>query len=549
MHRLLLVILSAFIIVACSVSNKVDTELAEIEKIMNDHPDSALYRLQHIDTNSLNTDRRDALYRLLYSQALDKNYIDITSDSIIAPAVEYFNGSDDEYHKILATYYSGVIKENAGQRSSALCTFMKAYDMALRDSNYYWAGRAASMMTDIFDDFYLSKEAIKYAKITLENFRKAKNTLFADYSLGLLARMYGNAGVYDSSVIISDMLLDTLKLRPNEYHERLCYALKANTAYREYADYNAAIKFFDMVKNKSLLTVYDRCILGICYVKAGYRKEADSIENEMKKNPSPLLDASFMSAKMRYSGDYENGLKYYKSHYLQMKDEIHAVQSQNISDAIFEMRKSEIVEKEKQIKYEKYKIYCYIAFYTVLILALIYMIFMFNRKNKRKIERNLLIAENLRELLVAKEKENDSYKEKMVKTIIESKISSFDSLCKTCFENSGSDKENTKAKVSEQIDELITELSKKSKLVKELETLADEYTDGIITSFKNDFPKIKREDYLVFLYSLLGFSTMSIAFIIGESNVQSVYSRKKRLKERIMNSDAERREEYIKRMR
>ena len=103
MHRLLLVILSAFIIVACSVSNKVDTELAEIEKIMNDHPDSALYRLQQIDTNSLNTDRRDALYRLLYSQALDKNYIDITSDSIIAPAVEYFNGSDDEYHKILAT--------------------------------------------------------------------------------------------------------------------------------------------------------------------------------------------------------------------------------------------------------------------------------------------------------------------------------------------------------------------------------------------------------------------------------------------------------------
>ena len=155
----------------------------------------------------------------------------------------------------------------------------------------------------------------------------------------------------------------------------------------------------------------------------------------------------------------------------------------------------------------------------------------------------------MRELLVAKEKENDSYKEKMVKTIIESKISSFDSLCKTYFENSGSDKENTKAKVSEQIDELITELSKKSKLVKELETLADEYTDGIITSFKNDFPKIKREDYLVFLYSLLGFSTMSIAFIIGESNVQSVYSRKKRLKERIMNSDAERREEYIKRMR
>ena len=161
MHRLLLVILSVFIIVACSVSNKVDAELAEIEEIMNDHPDSALYRLQQIDTNSINTDRREALYRLLYSQAVDKNYIDIASDSIIAPAGEYFNGSDDEYHKLLATYYYGVVKENAGMRSSAICTFMKAYDMALRDSNYYWAGRAASMMRDIFNEFYMSKDANK----------------------------------------------------------------------------------------------------------------------------------------------------------------------------------------------------------------------------------------------------------------------------------------------------------------------------------------------------------------------------------------------------
>ena len=549
MHRLLLIILSVFIIVACSVSNKVDTELAEIEEIMNDHPDSALYRLQQIDTNTLNTDRREALYRLLYSQALDKNYIDIASDSIIAPAVEYFNGSDDEYHKLLATYYYGVVKENAGQRSSAICTFMKAYDMALRDSNYYWAGRAASMMTDIFDEFYMSKEAIKYAKITLESFKKANDTLFADYSLSLLARMYGDAGFYDSSVIISDMLLDTLKLRPNEDNEWLCYALKANTAYREYADYNAAIKFYDMVKNKSLLSAYERCILGICYVKAGYREKADSIENEMKKNPSPLLDASFLSVKMRYNGDYESAFKYYRSHYLQMKDEITKLQSQNISDAIAEMRKSEIIEKETLLKREEHKRHCYITFYTLLSVALLSLIIFFNRRNKNRIEQNVLMAENLRELLAIKEKEQDTYKERVVKSIIDSKVSTFDSLCKTYFENSANDKESVKTRISEQIDKLINELSTKSKTLKELETFADDYLGGIITSFKKDFPKIKREDYLVFLYSLLGFSIMSIAFIIGESNVQNVYSRKKRLKERIMNSNAERRDEYIKRMR
>ena len=232
-----------------------------------------------------------------------------------------------------------------------------------------------------------------------------------------------------------------------------------------------------------------------------------------------------------------------------MKDKMTKLQSQSISDVIAEMRKSEIIEKDKQLKREEYKRYGYITFYTLLSVALLSLIIFFNRRNKNRIEQNVLMAENLRELLAIKEKEQDSYKERVVKSIIDSKVSTFDSLCKTYFENSANDKESAKTRISEQIDKLINELSTKSKTLKELETFADDYLGGIITSFKKDFPKIKREDYLVFLYSLLGFSIMSIAFIIGESNVQNVYSRKKRLKGKIANSDAERREEYIKRMR
>ena len=137
---------------------------------MNDHPDSALYRLQQIDTNSINTDRREALYRLLYSQALDKNYIDIASDSIIAPAVEYFNGSDDEYHKLLALFYYGVICENAQKYPLAVCNYLKAYDIALKENNYFWAGRTALQLTDILDEFELKVDAVKYAKISFDNF-------------------------------------------------------------------------------------------------------------------------------------------------------------------------------------------------------------------------------------------------------------------------------------------------------------------------------------------------------------------------------------------
>ena len=550
MHRLLLVILSTFIIVACSVSNKVDTELAEIEKIMNDHPDSALHRLQQIDTNTLNTDRREALYRLLYSQALDKNYIDIASDSIIAPAVEYFNGSDDEYHKLLALFYNGVICENAQKYPLAVCNYLKAYDIAMKENNYFWVGRTALQLTDILDEFELKVDAVKYAKISFDNFRNTGDKKFIDYSLFNLARIYNNAGIYDSSVIISDMLLDTLKLRPDIFYECSCYCNNAVSAY-DAAKHKDAIKYIEMVKSLDVshITPLFRCILGICYIRAGNMKKADSIATVMKESPDTFYDAPFLSVLRRTEGDYENAYKYYKSHYTQMKDKMTKLQSQSISDVIAEMRKSEIIEKDKQLKREEYKRYGYITFYTLLSVALLSLIIFFNRRNKNRIEQNVLMAENLRELLAIKEKEQDSYKERVVKSIIDSKVSTFDSLCKTYFENSANDKESAKTRIYEQIDKLINELSTKSKTLKELETFADDYLGGIITSFKKDFPKIKREDYLVFLYSLLGFSIMSIAFIIGESNVQNVYSRKKRLKGKIANSDAERREEYIKRMR
>ena len=48
---------------------------------------------------------KQALFALLYSQALDKNYIDETNDSLIGIAVEYYNAHPEPYRLMLAYYY------------------------------------------------------------------------------------------------------------------------------------------------------------------------------------------------------------------------------------------------------------------------------------------------------------------------------------------------------------------------------------------------------------------------------------------------------------
>lgn len=66
------------LLVSCSSTTPADRVLDTAETIMDQHPDSALSILNRIDPSELVSDKSRALYSLLITQALDKNYIDST---------------------------------------------------------------------------------------------------------------------------------------------------------------------------------------------------------------------------------------------------------------------------------------------------------------------------------------------------------------------------------------------------------------------------------------------------------------------------------------
>ena len=93
--------------------------MARAEMLMHTLPDSALFILTNIEAGQLQNRHDRALYSLLYSQALDKNYIDITSDSIISTAVHYYSKSKNFNRKAQSLYYLGRIHCNAGESTPA----------------------------------------------------------------------------------------------------------------------------------------------------------------------------------------------------------------------------------------------------------------------------------------------------------------------------------------------------------------------------------------------------------------------------------------------
>lgn len=80
------------------------------EALLNERPDSSLAIMNGIEPASLKSRRDKAHYALLMSAALDKNYIDIASDSLTRQAVDYYSTRRNKRYRMLAWYYHALVQ-------------------------------------------------------------------------------------------------------------------------------------------------------------------------------------------------------------------------------------------------------------------------------------------------------------------------------------------------------------------------------------------------------------------------------------------------------
>ena len=121
--------------------------------------DSCLVVLRDIDTASLRRPSDKARWSLLYAMALDKNYIDTTDLSVLAPAVKRYT---HWYHlnrkdKFYTWYYKARIEENAGIYDVSLDSSLHAerYMGAVDDvhkTRLYFGFERVYMKTMAFND-------------------------------------------------------------------------------------------------------------------------------------------------------------------------------------------------------------------------------------------------------------------------------------------------------------------------------------------------------------------------------------------------------------
>lgn len=198
MFRALAVVCAAAVVLLSCSKADLETErtLEDVASFIEERPDSALTILDTMDSFSLTTSALKARHSLLLAMARDKNYIDDTTDSIIAPAVSWYrrHGSADE--KLLMNYYRGRIAMNAGDYETAMRWFADGSRFSEKARNKVWSGRLCNAKFQVYQHLFDSASAIDAALRSADYYAAA----------GELSRYYD---AINNVACVYEQLLDT----------------------------------------------------------------------------------------------------------------------------------------------------------------------------------------------------------------------------------------------------------------------------------------------------------------------------------------------------
>jgi len=250
-------ILLFLMITGCRKQYPVEEKLLQAETVMNEHPDSALNLLKGIAQPELQTQAHHARYALLYSQALDKNYIDLTSDSLISIAVDYYKDRDDVRAKFFSFYYLGRIYTNANNPTQATLAYMEAEQLVDELGDDYATGLLYNQMGTIYRDYYDFPKALESYRLSTEHYHKADKPLHKFYGMLSQSAIYKTMGKeIDSYYILYNTLTEA---RKNNYPsivrsclgELITLCLKMNKQEEAVSFYNDLINHYSIAQMNS----------------------------------------------------------------------------------------------------------------------------------------------------------------------------------------------------------------------------------------------------------------------------------------------------------
>ena len=123
----------SILLISCHKDSDVlNRTFSKVEEYMDICPDTALYILNSIPNPENLRGKAGADYALLMTEAMDKNYMKFSSDSLMVLALEYYMPDKREpFMRAKAQFYYGRVLLESDKAEEALGYFLSAKELSL----------------------------------------------------------------------------------------------------------------------------------------------------------------------------------------------------------------------------------------------------------------------------------------------------------------------------------------------------------------------------------------------------------------------------------
>jgi len=165
--------LLALVLFSCGDSKNVRKLLKEAEILVEQSPESACTLLDSIRYPQELNKKQYARYLLLWVEAKDKTYQDISTDTLIFWSRNYFQSKNDCYRWAKAEFYCGRVYHARGEYDQASEAYLKAESIAQKTGDNNLKGLICYFIGNLYYDQRQCLEAIFKFKQAQEYFSRA----------------------------------------------------------------------------------------------------------------------------------------------------------------------------------------------------------------------------------------------------------------------------------------------------------------------------------------------------------------------------------------
>lgn len=528
----------------------------DVESYIQERPDSALKVLLTVSRESLGTKALKAQYSLLYTTALEKNYIDTTDLSVIFPAAEYYAKHGTPTQKMKAFFYQGCIYYNSGEDERAMHYYMRALEDSAKVADNHYKELVNSAISDLYSKNYHDEQELQYTLDALRYGNMAGDSVGIWAITGHLASCYANMLRYEEAEqayqdYFSMPVYDTLAVASR------CLHYAKDLLRKREPEPQRSIELVERVANAvpEAMTLEAYSIYAYAYQLVGN----DTMANAILEQLEALDDGTGTLQVWRYliyekQGRYKEAFEDFV-HCATLQDSlvISALQeSITQSHRDYLQAKTDVLNKENRIAQQRLLI---IVFLSILLIGSAVLIY-FRKKESlnRKMEDLSRLYSDSQRMLELQNVQTASANEqladkqaalmelrKQFSSLYKAQFKVLNDLCAAYFSPSKKDKKEVLyAEAIRQLDIIINDRDNQDKFV----ALVNDSLDGIIDKFRKDIPSHKEPVFSFLAFIIAGFDAATISHLTGYS-VGTVYTKKNKLKKEIANLDSPYRGFYL----